>query len=151
MKVVRIQLNIWGNPGRKKRNGIFLILKSDSLVTETDAKWSTNQSPDLAGTLPTEDGSGRNGLFVDPEGNLSEDDGHDAGDVGLNQEETHLPLQMEVNGHDDVFPCRRQTGSQEGLRDTRAALHAAGNKTPVNTSAHRPGHSMRFCFISELK
>lgn len=75
-----------------------------------NAKLSTNQFPEFAET-PTEDGSGRNGLLVDPEGNLSEDDGHDAGDVGLNQEETHLPLQMEVDGHDDVLPCRGQTGS----------------------------------------
>lgn len=72
---------------------------------------STSQIPHFAETPLTEDGSGRNGLFVDPEGNLSEDDGHDAGDVGLNQEETHLPLQMEVDSHDDVFTCRGQTGS----------------------------------------
>lgn len=51
----------------------------------------------------TEDGPGRDGLLVDPEGDLGQDDCHDAGDVGLNEKEAHLPLQVEVNRHDDVL------------------------------------------------
>lgn len=114
----------------------LLLLKSVSLVScqNWNAKRATNQIPDIAETPPTEDSSGRNGLFVDPEGNLSQDDGHDAGDVGLNQEETHFPLQMEVNGHDDVFPCRGQTGSLSS--DRRAQFLMVRTKSGVEISVH---------------
>lgn len=105
------QLNVCGNILEQKHIGS--ILKPVHLVScqNWTVKQSVNQITNIAETPPTEDGPGRNGLFVDPEWNLREDDGHDAGDVGLDQEEAHLPLQMEVNGHDDVFSCRQQTGT----------------------------------------
>lgn len=59
------------------------------------------------GNQLTKDGPGRDGLLVDPEGHLGQDDRHDAGDVGLDQEEAHLPLQVEVHCHDDVLACQR--------------------------------------------
>jgi len=72
----------------------------------------------LNGNHLTEDGPGGDGLLVDPEGHLGQDDGHDAGDVGLDQEEAHLPLQVEVHCHDDVFTCQRdntQHNNKESL------------------------------------
>ena len=51
----------------------------------------------------TEHGPCRDGLLVDPEGHLGEDDCHDAGDVRLNHEVAHLPLEVEVNRHHHVL------------------------------------------------
>lgn len=57
----------------------------------------------------TEDGAGWHGLLVDPEGDLGQDDRHDARNVGLDEEKTHLPLQVEVYRHDDVLTWRQIT------------------------------------------
>lgn len=54
----------------------------------------------------TKNRAGRDGLPVQPEGHLGQDDGHDAGQVGLDHKVPDLPLEVEVCGHDDVFPCR---------------------------------------------
>lgn len=61
----------------------------------------------------TEHRAGRDGLPVEPEGHLGQDDGHDAGQVGLDHKVPDLPLEVEVSGHDDVFPCRdSQVGAE---------------------------------------
>lgn len=76
----------------------------------------------------TEDGPGRDGLLVDPEGDLGQDDRHDAGDVGLDEEEAHLPLQVEVNRHDDVLTWRRTTNS------SRSSISGSGGSQEVGSS-----------------
>ena len=58
----------------------------------------------------TEHGPRRHRLLVDPEGHLGEDDGHDAGDVRLDHEVAHLPLEVEVNRHHHVLTCRSTLG-----------------------------------------
>lgn len=63
--------------------------------------------------------AGRDGLPVEPEGDLGQDDSHDAGQVGLDHKVPNLPLEVEVRGHDDVFPCR---DSQGGLLSFPAQL-----------------------------
>lgn len=40
---------------------------------------------------------------------MSQDHGHDTGNVCLDQEKAHFSLQVEVDGHDDVFPWERMT------------------------------------------
>lgn len=70
--------------------------------------------PSLFPFLPTlrltKNRAGRDGLPVEPEGDLGQDDGHDAGQVGLDHKVPDLPLEVEVCGHDDVFPCRDSQG-----------------------------------------
>lgn len=56
------------------------------------------------GTL-TKHSPGGHRLPVEPEGDLGEDDGHDAGQVRLDHEVADLPLQMEMGRHDRVFAC----------------------------------------------
>lgn len=56
----------------------------------------------------TKDGPCRHRLPVEPEGNLRQDDGHEAGHVGLDDEVADLPLQVEVSHHDGVLTCRKQ-------------------------------------------
>lgn len=59
---------------------------------------------------PTKYSSCRNRFLIDPKRDLSQDHGHDTGDVCLNQEEAHLPLQVEVNSHDYIFTCQKTNG-----------------------------------------
>lgn len=59
---------------------------------------------------PTKYSSSRNRFLIDPKGDLSQDHRHDTGNVCLNQEEAHLPLQVEVNSHDYIFTCQKTNG-----------------------------------------
>lgn len=68
----------------------------------------------------TKNRAGRDGLPVEPEGDLGQDDSHDAGQVGLDHKVPDLPLQVEVRGHDDVFACR---DSQGGMLARLATPH----------------------------
>lgn len=51
--------------------------------------------------------SGGYRLSVEPEGDLGEDDCHDAGQVSLDHKVANLPLQVEVGCHDGVLTCRQ--------------------------------------------
>lgn len=55
---------------------------------------------------------GRNGLPVEPEGDLGEDDGHEARHVGLDHEVANLALQVEVTHHDCVLTWAGQEGHE---------------------------------------
>lgn len=57
----------------------------------------------------TEDGPSWNWFLINPEGDLGQDYGHNTGNVSLDQEKAHFPLQMEVDGHDDVFTWESET------------------------------------------
>lgn len=52
----------------------------------------------------TKNCSGGDGLPVQPEGDLGQDYGHDAGQVGLDDKVPDLPLEVKVRGHDNVLP-----------------------------------------------
>lgn len=56
--------------------------------------------------IRTEDCSSRDRFFIYPEGHLGEDYCHDAGDIRLNHEVAHFPLQVEVYCHHHVFTWR---------------------------------------------
>lgn len=60
----------------------------------------------------TKDGSGWHRFPVQPERHLGEDDGHDAGEVGLDDKVADLPLQMEMSRHHRVFTCGGTTRGQ---------------------------------------
>lgn len=64
----------------------------------------------------TEDSPGRDGLSVEPERHLGEDDRHDAGQVRLDHKVADFPLQVEVGCHHNILSCGRQT------QDTKVML-----------------------------
>lgn len=66
----------------------------------------------------TEHSPGRDGLSVEPEGHLGEDDGHDAGEIRLDHKVTNFPLQVEVGRHHDVLSCGPEDRTMSG-RSTR--------------------------------
>ena len=63
----------------------------------------------------TEDSSGRDGLSVQPERHLGEDDRHDAGQIRLDHKVTNFPLQVEVGCHHNVLSCCPLTKDKEKL------------------------------------
>lgn len=70
--------------------------------------------------------SGGYRLSVEPEGDLGEDDCHDAGQVSLDHKVANLPLQVEVGRHDSVFTCRetmRRKYTDENVCDNCIFLH----------------------------
>lgn len=87
----------------------------------------------------TEHRAGRDGLPVEPEGHLGQDDGHDAGQVGLDHKVPDLPLEVEVSGHDDVFPCRDSQVGAEPQFASRGQL-----STPEIALNTLPGFSVGF-------
>lgn len=72
----------------------------------------------------TKDCSGWDGLLVDPEGDLGQDDRHDAGNVRLDEEKAHLPLQVEVNRHYDVLTWRQTTSHSSISKRESIRAHA---------------------------
>lgn len=53
----------------------------------------------------TKDSSGWDRLFINPEGHLGKNDGHNAWCIYLYHEVAHLPLQVEINRHYYIFTC----------------------------------------------
>lgn len=60
----------------------------------------------------TKDSPGWDGFSVEPKGHLGQNDSHDTGQVGLDDEIADLSLEVEMGCHDGVFTCQgaqRQT------------------------------------------
>lgn len=85
---------------------IHLIILSELFLSGVP---STSCRRDYAGSVTgwrkplTEHSSGRHRLSIEPEGDLGQDDRHDAGQIRLDHKVADLPLQMEVSRHDRVF------------------------------------------------
>ncbi len=102
----------WIEGGRK------LWQKEGALFSVFAWKWcwrlrGGNGAGDLRVTR-TKDSSGRHGFLIYPERHLRKDYSHDAGDVRLDHEVAHFPLQVEVDRHYHIFTWKsreRETGS----------------------------------------
>lgn len=76
------------------------------------------------GRALTKDGPGRHRLSVEPEGDLGEDDGHDAGQVRLDHKVADFPLQVELSRHDCVFTWRRSCDVAQAQVETEGSALA---------------------------
>lgn len=104
---------------------------SVSLFIETSLGWSGKRK-----TALTEHGASRDRFSVQPEGDLRQNDGHDAREVGLNHEIANFPFQMEICCHHNIFACsgRRETERETlGVRARRAGIFK-GKKHSISTS-----------------
>lgn len=98
--------------------------------------WITKGSVSLFIETLTEHGASRDRFPVQPEGDLRQNDGHDAREVGLNHEIANFPFQMEICCHHNIFACsgRRETERETlGVR-ARRAEDIQGKKRSISTS-----------------
>lgn len=93
----------------------------------------------------TEDCSSRDWFLIYPEGHLGEDYCHDAGDIRLNHEVAHFPLQVEVHCHHHVFTWRIAIDVTVGL------FHKTKTdwRETVSTSTENDG-LLLVCIVSSL-
>lgn len=80
-------------------------------------------------TALTKHSASRNRFSVQPEGNLRQDDGHDAREVGLNHKIANFPFQMEICCHHYIFAWAGGGGQKETDRvnATRAGIFRKTN------------------------
>lgn len=75
-------------------------------------------------TALTKHSASRHRFSVQPEGNLRQDDGHDAREVGLNHKIANFPFQMEICCHHYIFAW---AGGGETERDRQGQRNKSWN------------------------
>lgn len=86
-------------------------------------------------TALTEHGASRDRFSVQPEGDLRQNDGHDAREVGLNHEIANFPFQMEIRCHHNIFTCsRRRETERDAWGQSRKSWNIQGKKRSISTS-----------------
>lgn len=86
-------------------------------------------------TALTEHGASRDRFSVQPEGDLRQNDSHDAREVGLNHEIANFPFQMEICCHHNIFACsgRRET-ERDAWGQSKKSWNIQGKKHSISTS-----------------
>lgn len=84
------------------------------------------QNETLVKTTLTEHSASGNWFSVQPEGDLRQNDSHDAREVGLNHKIANFPFQMEICCHHYIFAWVRegkQRATHRGQRDKSRNIH----------------------------